>query len=242
MKKEVIALKTLKKLEKKVMPEKKNWKLKKQQKKRQRIKSLINWLENIRDFYSGDISGQEGLGWKKDKGEWKKFNPKFKQQRGKRACFKSQQVIKTKTWKDIKKELKKNHRVKSECHELMILISQTECTGLKDAIFKSTILFEVKLMEYVRAKMQARVSSKIKLDDLMGDITLNVALNIILPFVIKKNKNQVKFMKYVSDVDYLKKQRNKIAHGSFDERGTDKAKVRKGIDSMVKLLKFIESN
>lgn len=166
----------------------------------------------------------------------KVFSPKLQKSKKINPLFSSKQLITFEKWKNIQIVANKNIPVSPEIDELLkIKAKLLFIDSRKFAVLESIILIEYSLGRYIERHLSLIGLPAKKIKEYGNELTLNLMLNVLLPITLSKTRFST-INRHISNVNNLRKIRNKIMHEKMTNSEIDPLLIKKGIDSSIKLM------
>jgi hypothetical protein len=189
-------------------------------------------------FKDSGLRGQGVYYWLDD-GSKKTFSPKFKRPKGINPLFSKKQLLTFKKWQSIQETINTGNFPSPEVDELLKIKAKLIFVGgRRFAVLEATILIEYVLSLYVEKHLLSIGLTKNKVRDHKKEITHNLMLNILLPSTLSKAKLRA-INVHISNVNNLRKMRNKIMHEKMNDVEIEINIAKKGIDSSIKLMTLL---
>lgn len=204
------------------------------------VRSLLQTgPESIRNFFSdsGTIRGR-GVEWRLDNGPFQPFIPRLPKPRGRNPLFKVDQLITPSRWSALQKAADAGEIPDGEVLELYRIRSKAAWREIRIAAIEASIISESLLRAYGLAILKKNGFSNSKVVRLKDELTFNNLLNILLPLSLSKTELR-HVQSHIDSVDNIRSIRNNLVHGNIEEKDVDGKAVENGIDSAIRLVRFL---
>jgi len=164
------------------------------------------------------------------------FSPILQKSKKINPLFSSKQLVTFEKWKKLQQAIDTNNLIPPEIDELLkIKAKLLFIDSRKFAVLESIILIEYSLGQYIKKHLLSIGLSTKKIKEYGKELTLNMMLNILLPSTLTKSRLST-INKHISNLNNLRKIRNKIMHDKMTDSEIDPLLIKKGIDSSIKLM------
>ena len=196
---------------------------------------------SITSFFSafGSIRGR-GVEWSVDGGPFKQFEPPLPKPKGRNPMFKADQLVTPRRWLALQEAADAGEYIEGEMLELYRIRGKAAWRELRVAAIEASIISESLLRTYGTEILKRNGFSNSKIKRLRDEMTFNNLLNILLPLSLSKAELR-KLQSHIDAVDTLRGIRNDLVHGNIEEKDLDPKQVDSGIDSAIKLVKFLRA-
>lgn len=125
-----------------------------------------------------------------------------------------------------------------EILELYRIRAKAAWREIRIAAIEASIISESLLRVYALEILRKNGFSNSKIKRLKDELTFNNLLNIVLPLSLSKTELRG-IQTHIDLVDNLRGIRNDLVHGNIQEKDVDRKAVDKGIDSGIRLVRFL---
>jgi hypothetical protein len=193
------------------------------------ISSFFGTLHSIRG---------KGVEWKVNDGPFQRFTPPLPKPKGRNPMFKADQLVTPSRWLTLQRAADAGDYVDGEMLELYRIRGKAAWRELRVAAIEASIISESLLRTYGVEILKRNGFSNSKIKRLRDEMTFNNLLNILLPLSLSGTELR-KIQSHIDAVDTLRGIRNDLVHGNINEKDLDSKQVSNGIDSAIKLVKFL---
>lgn len=197
--------------------------------------------DSIRNFFSaiGSIRGR-AVEWSLDGGPFNRFDPPLPKPKGRNPMFKADQLLTPRRWVALQEAADTGEYIEGEMLELYRIRGKAAWRELRVAAIEASIISESLLRTYGVEILKRNGFSNSKIKRLRDEMTFNNLLNILLPLSLSKTELR-KLQSHIDAVDTLRGIRNDLVHGNIEEKDVDPKNLDSGIDSAIKLVKFLRA-
>ncbi len=191
-------------------------------------------------FEASDTLRGAGVEWKVDNGPFQRVAPILPKPRGRNPMYKRDQLLTPSRWIAMQHAADAGQYVEGEMLELYRIRGKAAWKKLKVAAIEASIISESLLRAYGVQILKRNGFSNSKLKRLRDEMSFNNLLNILLPLSLHKGE-LCRMQSHINAVDALRGIRNDLVHGNVQEKDIDPTQVNNGIDSAIKLVKFLSA-
>lgn len=163
------------------------------------------------------------------KNKSRKINPRYKREN----------LLDTNKWNLLINKINSISLPSQEITELYRIKDKLLYNDLKIPLVEAITIIEIFINNKMILISAKKGIEQKTLSGLKKDISFSVLLNILLPLNITPKENRI-YGNDIKNIDNLRKIRNKIMHENLSNDRIDKKVTERGIESGIKLLKFLE--
>jgi hypothetical protein len=193
---------------------------------------------SLQEFYDRALSSRHAVEWQADGGSFQPFTPKVLKPRGRNPLFKTDQLITLSRWVLLQNAADAGAFPEGEVLELYRIRAKAAWREIGIAVLEASIISERLLRAYALEILRGNGFSNSKIKRLKDELTFDNLLNILLPLSLSKTEFR-RIQSHIGLVDNLRVVRNHLMHGKIQEKDVDRKVVDKGIDSAIRLVRFL---
>lgn len=202
--------------------------------------STFDHVTSYYDLFTKSITSRSSVDWSIDDINYKSFDFVPKKRRGVNPFFKSKNLLKAKDWVRLNKLVSKPAPSK-EVRELLKLRSKINWNQKRIPVVEAAAIIEMYLKNSIFNVLLNKGLSKTKLENTKEEVGLSTLLNLMLALCLSKTQYP-KLKDILTDIDGIRRIRNKIMHENLPDEEIDKEDVQKGINAAIDLILYLKKH